>query len=96
MSNQDEQIQRNQDQVREITQVMQQNMQNILERDINLENLNKNADNLNNQANVFQTTSHRTKNRFKCKNTKWTIIVIIVVLLAIGIIALGLGVGLNK
>lgn len=77
---------------------MQQNLQTVMERDVNLENLERNAENLDSQANQFQTTSSKTKRWFIWKNTKWTMILVITILIIIAVIALaiGLGVGISR
>ena len=85
-------------QVDNITNVMQQNLQHVMDRDYNLDNLQRNADNLNNQAGQFQNTSSRTKRLFIWKNAKWTaiLIVTVIIILAVIALALGLGLGINK
>ena len=85
-------------QVDNVTSVMHQNIQHVMDRDINLSNLERNADNLHVRANEFQTTSSKTKKWFIWRNTKWTIILVITVLVLVLVIALaiGLGTGLAK
>ena len=94
----DEQINRNQVQVNDLTNVMQQNLAKVMDRDMNLANLESSANELNNRANQFQTTSNKTKKRFIWKNRKWTIILVVTVIAILAIIALaiGLAVGLSQ
>lgn len=94
----DTQINQNRAQLDNVTQVMQQNIQNVMERDINLRNLEENAENLNHRANDFQTTANKTKRIFIWRNTKWTMILIVTVVILVLVIALaiGLGVGLRN
>jgi hypothetical protein len=91
----DEKIRNNRAQVNDLTNVMHQNLQKVMERDINLTNLQENADNLNYRAEDFHTTTRKTKRWFIWKNTKWTIILILTILLIIVIIALGIGLGVG-
>lgn len=97
MMNSTYQIERNQNQVNELHGVMRQNMNDLMDRDLNLDNLNRNADDLNYQANAFQTTSNKAKKRFACKNYKWTLIICITVLVIIlVIVAIIVGVVLSR
>ncbi len=82
-------------QVQSVTNIMQQNLQSVMERDHNLKNLEDSADRLNINAGQFQTTSSRTKRFFIWKNAKWTAILIATVILILVVIALALGLGLG-
>ena len=94
----DEQIDRNRVLVNDLTNVMQQNLTKVMDRDLNLANLESSANELNYRANQFKTTSNETKKWFIWKNTKWTIILVVTVIVILAIIALaiGLGVGLSQ
>ena len=94
----DDIIRRNQAQVREVTDIMQQNIQKALDRDISLTILENNVDNLEASAGEFRVASKKTRSKFLWKNRKWTLILIavIVIILAIVILALVLGLGLNQ
>lgn len=91
-------IQQNQAQVRDLTDIMQQNIEKAMQRDINLQVLENNVENLQENASQFQQTSYKTKRWYIWKNRKWTIIlvIVIVIILALLALAIGLGVGLNK
>jgi hypothetical protein len=97
-TNMDDKITYNRSQLNDITNIMHQNLEKVMDREINLKNLEQNADHLNIQANQFQTNSTKTKRFFIFKNAKWTTILIVTIILIIIIIALaiGLGVGLSN
>jgi len=89
----DTKISSTQAQVENITNIMQQNLQSVMERDYNLQNLEQSADRLNDHAGQFQATSSRTKRFFIWKNAKWTAILIVTIILILVVIALALGLG---
>ena len=93
----DDQINFNRGQVNDLTYVMQQNIEKAMNRDINLNNLQRNIDDLNYQANDFQSTAVKTKKWYIWKNTKWTIILVVTVvtLILLIILIIGLAVGLS-
>jgi vesicle-associated membrane protein 4 len=97
-SNIDDKIRQNQIQVDDLKITMKDNMVKVLDRGQKLEDLEQSANNLENQASMFQVTSKKVKKWALCKNRKWTLILIVVIIAIILIIALGigLGVGLNK
>ena len=94
----DRQIFQNQAQVNDLTNIMHENINKVMERDINLTILDERTDNLNNQASDFRNTARDTKKFYICKNRKWTIILIVTVLIILAVIGLiiGLAVGLTK
>lgn len=89
--NSDDKIRRNKEQIRDITNQMKQNIDKAMERDVNMSELNRNADDLEFRATDFKRTSTRAKKHFFMKNAKWTIILIVVVLLILIIIGLIIG-----
>jgi hypothetical protein len=91
----DNAIRRNQAQVREVTQIMQQNIEKALNRDINLTILEGNSERLNESAQDFKVSSVKTKRKYWCKNAKWSVILACVILSIILIIVLGVGLGLG-
>ncbi len=91
----DDQISRNRAQLDMVSSVMHQNIQSVMDRDINLKNLEQNADQLNSQAHHFQTSANRTKRLFIWRNTKWTVILILTVVVLIAVVALAIGLGVG-
>ncbi len=85
----DEKIRQNQEQVKEVKNIMQQNIEKALQRDVNLSKLESNVADLKASSEEFQTVSAKTKSHFAWKNKKWTIILIVVVICVL--LALGLG-----
>lgn len=96
--NTDEKIKKNKEQIRDLTKIMEDNINRAMDRDIRLSDLNRNAEDLEYRATDFKRTSNRAKNHFFTKNMKWTIILIAVVLIILLIIGLIIGVsfGLNR
>jgi hypothetical protein len=94
----DDVLKRNQAQVREVTQIMQQNIQKALDRDISLTALETNVDNLQQSSTEFKVATRKTRSKFLWKNRKWTLILIAVIATLIGLTILGiiLGVGLQQ
>lgn len=82
-------------QVAELTDIMHKNVNLVLERDVKLENLERNASNLNFEADMFQKTTTKVRRWAFLQNAKWTIILILVIVAIIAII-IGLSVGLSK
>jgi hypothetical protein len=85
-------------QVDEIKEIMNENIQKAIQRDVKLSALEQSAENLENQANEFKTTTKRVHKRALFQNRKWTFISIAIVLVIIATIAIiiGLAVGLTK
>lgn len=94
----DDKIQRNKEQIKDLTNIMKENINKAMERDVNLSELNRNAEDLEFRATDFKRTSTKAKRHFFTKNAKWTVILIIVILIILAIIALiiGLTVANNK
>lgn len=94
----DDIINRNQAQIKEVTNIMQQNIQKAMDRDISLTILENNVDNLQASAGEFQISTKKTHQKYLWKNRKWTVILIAVVVTIMVIIILGLalGIGLNN
>ena len=92
----DDQITQNQPQVKESTNIMQQNIERALERDVNLTNLENKTEALQISSEEFKTVSNKTKKKYLWKNRKWTIILIAVILVIIAILAIGIGVSFSK
>ena len=66
-------------QVKYLQETMRQNIQKALNRGDKLEDLENRTDQLDANANQFQTTSKKTKRKFIWKNRKWTLILIAVI-----------------
>lgn len=92
----DDKLKQSQRQVKEITNIMQQNIEKALQRDVNLAQLEQSADSLQINADDFKRTSTKTKKKFLWKNRKWTIVLIVVILLILLILALGIYFGFSK
>lgn len=92
----DDKIKQNQAQVKEITNIMQQNIEKALQRDVNLSNLERNVDNLQVNSEDFKTVAKKTKQKFVWKNRKWTIILIVVIVVILLLLALGIYLGVRN
>jgi len=77
-----------QNQVGEVTGVMKQNIDKVLERGDKLDDLVDKSDNLQAGAATFKTTSKRISRKYYWQNKKMMIIIVIVVLVIITIIIL--------
>ena len=66
-------------QVESIKVIMRDNVNKVLERDVSLNELQNRTENLETNANLFQTRAIRARRFFACKNRKWTIIIVICV-----------------
>lgn len=85
-------------QVNGLKEIMRDNVNKVMERDISLHDLETRTQGLEDHANIFQTNTTRVKRFFACQNRKWTIILvstILIILLIIGL-AIGLTVSSNK
>jgi hypothetical protein len=91
----DDIIKRNQAQVREVTNIMQQNIQKALDRDISLTILENNVDNLEQSSSEFKVATKKTRSKYLWKNRKWTMILIAVIATIVGLAILGLILGLG-
>ena len=80
-------------QVEEVKLQMQKNVQLVLDRGENLDNLERRTERLEESGSVFKNRSTQAKSLFKFKNTKWTIFLIIFVVLLI--VLIGLAIYLN-
>jgi hypothetical protein len=85
--------------VDEIKQIMHENIQKAIQRDVKLSDLEQSAENLENQASEFQTTTNIVRENALFKKRKWTVVLIAIVLTILAIVAaaiVGLTVGLTK
>jgi t-SNARE complex subunit (syntaxin) len=77
-------------QVRDLQDIMKQNIEKGMNRGVNLEQLSTNIEDLENNATQFNVTSNKTKSKFIWKNRKWTciliVVIILIVLILVGII----------
>jgi hypothetical protein len=94
----DSKIAQNRSQIDYVTTLMQANIQKTLERDVNLNRLELNAENLQSQAEVFKTNTIKTKRFFSWKSKKWGffLFIFVLTLIALIILAIVLGVKYNK
>jgi hypothetical protein len=83
-------------QVESIKVIMKDNVNKVLERDVSLNELQNRTENLETNANLFQTRAIRARRLFACKNRKWTIIIVICVLVLLAIIGLAIGLSVSK
>lgn len=77
-----------QNQVGEVTGVMKQNIEKVLERGDKLDDLVEQSDNLQAGAATFKTTSKRISRKYYWQNKKMMIIIVIVVIVIVTIIIL--------
>ncbi|XP_065175676.1 vesicle-associated membrane protein 3-like [Sycon ciliatum] len=76
-------LERTQGEVNEVTAIMKDNVNKVLERDGKLNDLDDRAENLQVGANQFERTSTNLKRRMYWKNVKmWVIIAIVVIVIA--------------
>ncbi|EFO14766.1 synaptobrevin family protein [Loa loa] len=64
-------------QVESIREVMSSNMQRVLERGEQLENIEGRTEALTQSSQTFQWTARRVQRRICVKNAKWTIIIVV-------------------
>lgn len=83
-------------QVESVKEIMKDNLNKVLERDVSLHELENRTENLETSANLFQTRAIRARRLFACKSRKWTIIIVICVLVLLGIIGLAIGLSVQK
>ncbi len=81
----DDIIAQNKAQVREVTNIMQKNIERALERDQNLEEANRRASQLEIGADQFAVSSNAARKKYLWKNRKWTMILAIII---VGLIVL--------
>jgi hypothetical protein len=80
-------IEKNQQEVDQLQSILKDNISKVVDRGCQLDQLNESCENLQIEANQFQTNAARMKRHFICRNKKWTIIsVLLVILLLLGII----------
>ena len=89
-------IEKNQQEVNELQDILKENIDKIVDRGCNLNQLNDSCDSLDLEANQFKTNAVRLKRHFICKNNKWTIIVIILVLLVLLVIGVAVAFIISK
>jgi hypothetical protein len=70
----DEIIAQNKAQVREVTSIMQKNIERALERDQSLHDVDTRTNQLELGAGQFAVTSNQAHNKYLWKNRKWTVI----------------------
>lgn len=85
----DDIIAQNKAQVRQVTNIMEENMRRALERDENIADVGRRTAELEEGANQFQTMSNKAKNHYLCQNRKWTIILIATIAMVIVLVGLG-------
>uniref|UniRef100_A0A8R1I0E6 V-SNARE coiled-coil homology domain-containing protein n=1 Tax=Caenorhabditis japonica TaxID=281687 RepID=A0A8R1I0E6_CAEJA len=69
-----------QDQVESVKAIMVENVDRILERGQQLDDIERRTEQLNATSATFQTTARRVKKKFCMLNAKWTIILSVVIL----------------
>ncbi|PAA55178.1 hypothetical protein BOX15_Mlig030620g2 [Macrostomum lignano] len=85
-----DQMNRLQRDVNDVTGIMRDNMNRVIERDANLNDLMARSDNLHESAVVFQRTSQRVSRKYWWQNTKMKIIIAVVVIVLIIIIVISI------
>ncbi|XP_033105252.1 synaptobrevin-1-like [Anneissia japonica] len=84
-SNKTQQLQKDVD---DLTKIMQENVEKILERGDKIEDLTDHANELEQNSAGFKKTAKQVKTQMWWKNTKLTILLVVIVLLIITIIVL--------
>ena len=82
-------------QVNEVIGVMQSNIQKVIDRDNQLDDLNQRSVNMSANASQFQVHSKNLKKKYWWKNFKWWLIIILVVI-AIILVTVGVSIGTAK
>jgi t-SNARE complex subunit (syntaxin) len=80
-------------QVQDVKLQMQKNVELVMNRGENLDNLERRTERLQDSGNMFQKSSKQVKSMFQCKNMKWTIFLIVFV--SILLFLIGLAIYLN-
>ena len=70
-------IDKNQQEVDQLQHILKENITKVVERGCQLDQLNLSCENLQIEANQFQTNAAKVKHHFKWKNKKWKIIFVI-------------------
>ena len=83
-------------QVDGLKDIMRDNVNKVMERDISLRDLENRTQDLEDHANIFQTNTTRVKRFFACQNRKWTIIIIVTILVILLIIGLAIGLSVSS
>ena len=69
---------------------MQKNVELVMNRGENLDNLERRTERLQDSGNMFQKSSKQVKSMFQCKNMKWTIFLIVFVCILLFLIGLAI------
>mmetsp|Transcript_145228 Transcript_145228/g.205573 ORF Transcript_145228/g.205573 Transcript_145228/m.205573 type:complete len:98 (-) Transcript_145228:129-422(-) len=79
-------MQETQEQVDQVVGIMRNNMEKVLERDANLQNLEEKSETLADGSKRFQTSSRKLKNAMWWQDKKWCMIITFVLAVIIVII----------
>lgn len=74
--------------VDEVAGIMKVNIDKLLDRGEKLEDLERNAENLNFKAMSFQTTAKKVKTKYWWKNVKFWVLLLLIVLLIVAILVI--------
>ena len=77
-----------QDQIQDVTGIMQQNIDKVVQRGENLQNLESKSEGLEHSSHMFQKKAHKVERKMWWKSKKYTIILIVIVTIII-LITLG-------
>lgn len=77
-------------QVQDVKLQMQRNVELVMNRGENLDNLEIRTERLQHSGNQFQSSSKKVKSMFQCKNRKWTIFLIVFVVMLLFFIGLAI------
>jgi hypothetical protein len=75
-------------QVKDVTDIMRENVQKIIERDQKINDVLDSSEKLRDSASFFQRTAVKLRRKMWWKNTKFTLILAGIVILLIGIIVI--------
>ena len=77
-------------QVEEVKLQMQKNVQLVMNRGENLDNLERRTERLEESGSVFKKSSSQAKQMFRFKNAKWTVFLVVFIILLLVLIALAI------
>lgn len=83
------QLEKAQNEVEDLKDIMRENIEKILNRGLNLDNLNKSCENLELQAGQFKLTTKKVKRKYFFKNKKILFFIILFLIVLVLLILVG-------
>lgn len=83
-------------QVDNLKEIMKENVNKVMDRDVSLRDLEDRTQNLEDHATLFKTSTSRVKRLFAWKSFKTTLYIVIGVLILLATIGLAIGLSLAK